>query len=186
MCMATSPSDSKPRVLVVATSLNPGSRSFLLAREAYALLQQREVDSELVDLRELDLPFADGVSDFGSRPGVARIKAAFKQASHIILAVPIYNGDVNAATRNLPNLGCDFAGRTVGFLCAAGGARSYMAIYSLANSLMFEYLAWIVPRHVYATKADFSAGRIASAEVLERIGRLLDSLLHGPGSRDLS
>ncbi|MCW8131222.1 MAG: NAD(P)H-dependent oxidoreductase [Planctomycetota bacterium] len=171
---------AEPRVLVVATSLNADSKSFLLAQAAYEHLRAREIDAELLSLRGLDLPFA-GEGDADERADVRTVKAAFARATHILLALPIYNGDVSAATRNLLNLGCNFHEKTVGFLCAAGGPRSYMAVVPLGNALMFDFRAWIVPSYVYAYGPDFDGARIANPEIEQRIARLVADLLsRGP------
>ena len=174
---ATPNDPQERRVLIVATSLNPGSKSSILARHAYEDARARGVEAEFVDLRKLALPFCTGTSQDDSFPDLERLKAAFKRSTHIVLAVPIYNGDVNAAARNLPNLGCDFSYKTVGFLAAAGGERSYMATFSFGNSLMFEFCTWIVPRHVYAVRSDFAEGEIQNPEIKERIERLIGDLI---------
>lgn len=165
------------RVLVVATSLNEGSKSQILASETYERLTRLGVESELIDLRTFDLPFVDGSGRADENPEVQRLKASFKRATHILLAVPVYNGDVSASTRNLLNLGCNFHEKTVGFLCAAGGEKSYMAVVPLGNSLMFEFCSWIVPRYVYAMPKDFENGRIANKDIEARIDRLIGDLL---------
>ncbi|MBI3829116.1 MAG: NAD(P)H-dependent oxidoreductase [Planctomycetes bacterium] len=165
------------RVLVVATSLNVGSKSQILAREAHERLQRAGVESELLDLRAFDLPFVDGSGRADENPEVQRLKTAFKRATHILLALPVYNGDVSATTRNLLNLGCNFHEKTVGFLCAAGGEKSYMAVVPLGNSLMFEFCSWIVPRYVFALPKDFENGEIANPDILSRIDRLIRDLL---------
>ena len=62
--------------------------------------------------------------------------------------------------------------KPVGFLCAAGGQRSYMSPIGLANSLMFDFRCHILPRYVYATKDDFTAGHEPSAELVGRVRQL--------------
>ncbi len=164
------------RVLIVGTSLNAGSKSWIMANAAGEQLRARGVAVELISLRDLKLPFA-GEAEGDRAADVAKIKAAFKRATHIVLAMPIYNGEVNAPARNLVNLGCDFRDKTVSFLCAAGGDRCYLGVYPLANSLMLEFECWIVPRHVYATGNDFAANAISNPDILKRIDAMLNALL---------
>ena len=65
----------------------------------------------------------------------------------IVVAVPIYVYDTNAAIKNFVDLsGRAWTDKPVGFLCAAGGPSSYMAILGLANSLMLDFRCLIVPR----------------------------------------
>lgn len=170
------------QVLVVATSLNAGSRSAVLAREAYGQLRAQGIAAELVDLRELDLPFATGGGEHDSHPGVVKIREAFKRATHILMAVPIYNGDVNSAARNLANLGCKFYRKTVGFLCASGGEKSFMAVYAFANSLMWEFSVWIAPDYVFATGSDFAGDTVSNPDLRARIGKLNEQVLTRGGA----
>ena len=51
---------SSLKFLVVNCSLNPASKSFRLARVATESLESMGAAVELVDLRELNLPFCDG------------------------------------------------------------------------------------------------------------------------------
>jgi FMN reductase len=65
----------------------------------------------------------------------------------------------------------------VGFLCAAGGASSYMSVMSLADSLMLDFRCLIIPRFVYATRNDFSDAKVPTEEVKGRIARLAQASL---------
>jgi FMN reductase len=169
-----------PHVLIIATSLNPESRSLILAEEAKSKFDEIGISCELVSLREIDLPFCDGTKNLRAHPGVQTLREKGDRATHFLFAVPIYNGDVNSAARNVVNLNMGFANKTIGFLCASGGDRSYMSVFSLGNSLMFEYECWIVPRFVYAVKRDFEGGRLANPDIVRRIDRLILQLLSRP------
>src|SRR5204863_3376940 len=96
-----------------------------------------------------------------------------KSADAILLAAPVYNYDVNAAAKNLVELtGSAWEGKTVGFLCAAGGHGSYMSVMSLANSLMLDFRCLIVPRFVYAVGSDFTGEAVSSPKIKERLSQL--------------
>ena len=57
----------------------------------------------------------------------------------------------------------------VGFLCAAGGASSYMSVMSLANSLMLDFRCLVIPRFVYVTGGEFREEELISEDAKERI-----------------
>ena len=134
--------------------------------------QSRGITAQLIDLRELPLPFCDGESAYGHQ-SVATLSRAIAAARVIIIATPIYNFDASAALKNLIELtGDSWEDKIVGFLCAAGGAMSYMSIMSFANSLMLDFRCLIIPRIVYATSEDFMDGDLSSALVRERVREL--------------
>ncbi len=150
-------------VTIVATSLDASSKSQLLARHAAKVLEERGVSHTLLDLR--DTP---------------ELAAPLKQATHVIFAVPVYNFDVNAAAKQvIEDHGGALEGKTVGFLCQAGGQRSYMSVLGFANSLMLDFRCWIVPRFVYATSNDFEEGEQLGETIRGRITELLDTLIQG-------
>jgi len=126
-------------------------------------------------LRDFPLPLCDGDAAYGD-PNVEILRAKIEAARVILLAVPIYNYDANAAVKNLVELtGGAWEDKIVGFACAAGGQSSYMSIIGLANSLMLDFRCIILPRFVYATGDDFEHGKIASAEIRKRVKQLADS-----------
>lgn len=167
------------RVAILATSLDTGSKSQILARYAATALSARGVETNLIDLRERPLPLA-GTADSWSDPAVARLIDAIDAATHLLFAVPIYNFDVNAAAKNVVEFlpARVLENKTVGFLCASGGPRSYMSVMGFANSLMLDFRCWIVPRFVYAVGSDFSGPDGGpNATITERIDGLLTDLL---------
>ena len=164
-------------IVVISCSLHPQSRSYVLARAAQDDLRNLGADVQLIDLREQELAFADGVNA-GNVPDAQAIAAAIREASAVLLAMPIYNWDVNAAAKNLLGVSSRAWNRkVVGFLCVAGGQPSYMSVMGLANSLMLDFRCIIVPRFVYATGGDFGDDRqptmfISSETIRERVTEL--------------
>ncbi len=165
----------KMNLAIVGTSLDPDSRSQLLARYAFKTAEKRKIPATLVDLREFNIPVCGPAAGW-ENADVERVRKVLKPASHILFAVAIYNFAVNAAAKNVVELlGSDvFEGKTIGFACAAGGRSSYMSVMSFANSLMLDFRCWIAPRFVFATGEDFEESGIKSVEVKKRVESLLD------------
>ena len=164
--------DAVPPVLVVSSSLNPASRSHLLAVAAAGALDGIGAPRDLLDLREWELPICDGKACY-EHPAIGPLTERVAGAAAILVASPVYNYDLNAAVKNFLELtGSAWEAKAVGFLCAAGGQRSYMSPIGLANSLMFDYRCHIIPRYVYATKEDFTVEREPSEELAGRIRQL--------------
>jgi len=158
--------------LVISGSLSPESRSRVLARTALQKLIDSGQETEWIDLQEWQLPQCDGGPCY-EHPQTIRMTEKIMQADGILLAAPVYNFDLNAAVKNLVELSTGDAWRdkVVGFLCAAGGRSSYMAVMGLANSLMLDFRAFVIPRFVYAVGEDFAA------VVQERVGELVEKLI---------
>jgi len=160
------------RYLVLSCSLNPESRSRILARIVYEHLAARPGGAEYVDLQDYDLPLSDGGACYG-HPDVKKLGAKVRNAKGIIVAAAIYNYDVNAAAKNFLELtGKAWEGKVVGFICAAGGHGSYMSVMPFANSLMLDYRCHIIPRFVYAAPAHIDEGTFGDEAVNRRIEEL--------------
>ena len=162
--------------LVISSSLNPESRSRLLAKFALKSLEETGVSTEWLDLADYSLPLCDGHSTYHDKQ-VVEVKAIIDKAQGIILAVPIYNFYSNAAAKNLIELvGSAWSNKIVGFLCAAGGKASYMSVMSLANSLMLDFRCLIIPRFAYATGDSFEDETVSDPKIKTRIEEMTKEL----------
>ncbi|MEC7641520.1 MAG: NADPH-dependent FMN reductase [Nitrospinota bacterium] len=163
--------------LIIATSLNPQSRSRIMAKEAQNALKEQDEDVVFVDLFKCPLPICDGQSVYET-PEVQNFSETVRNAQGILLAVPIYNYDANAAAKNLVELTGDaWKEKVVGFICAAGGNSSYMSVMGLANSLMLDFRCLILPRFVYATGKSFKEGALIDGEVKNRLAELAKGIV---------
>ena len=163
--------------LVISTSGNPDSNSRRMGRVALAHLRKQKVECDWIDIREMDLPLCDADKCYGM-PGSKKLAAAIEEAAGILVAAPVYNYDVAAAAKNMIELtGSAWENKIVGFLCAAGGAASYMSVMAYANSLMLDFRCVIIPRFVFATSDAFDGENITDKKVTERIENVADELV---------
>lgn len=160
-------------ILIVSCSLNPDSVSRALAGAADQFLSGLDnVSVALHDLREHPVPPCDGSTTYGHEHAAAASKAA-AAADAILFASPVYNYDVNAAAKAfIEHAGRACSDKVIGFLLAAGGQGSYMAVMPFANSMMLDFRCYVVPRFVYATGNAVRNGKVADNEVLARIEAL--------------
>jgi FMN reductase len=163
-------------VAIIATSLNPKSKSQILAGKLETYLKDQGVSVETVDLRKHDLPLA-GSPGCWEHPDLEHINGVIGRATHIVFAVPVYCYDVNAAAKNVIELmGRSFTEKVVGFICSAGGPGSYMSVMGMANHLMLDFRSVIVPRFFYTSGADWTEEGELNAELEDRIGMLYEDL----------
>ncbi len=161
------------KIVIVSSSLNPDSRSQLMARILQGLWSEESFEVELIDLREAELPLCDGGSAYG-HPEVARIQKIVESADGFVFATPIYNFSINAALKNyLELVGRSMEGKVGGFLCSAGGALSYMSTTGFMNSVMLDFRMIILPRVVYATGGDWNGDEL-NETVSERMKQFAD------------
>jgi len=166
-----------PKHLVISTSGNPDSNSRRMGRTAFAHMQKKKVDCDWIDLREMELPLCDADKCY-EMPASKELSAAIESAHGVLIAAPVYNYDVAAATKNMIELtGSAWEDKIVGFLCAAGGHASYMSVMAYANSLMLDFRCVIIPRFAFATSHAFNGEHIKDEKITERIKRVADELV---------
>jgi len=166
-----------PKYLVVSTSGNPDSNSRRMGRVAFAHLQKRKVDCAWMDISEMDLPMCDADKCYLNQ-SAQKLNKGVETADGILIAAPVYNYDLAAAAKNMIELtGSSWEEKVVGFLCAAGGNSSYMAVMAYANSLMLDFRTVIIPRFVYATGDAFKGDQIVDKKVVTRIEQAGDELV---------
>ena len=166
-----------PKYLVVSTSGNPDSNSRRMGRIAFDHLQKAKVNCEWLDISELGLPLCDADACY-TQPAAQKLNASIEAADAILVATPVYNYDVSAAAKNMVELtGSSWEDKVVGFLCAAGGANSYMSVMGFANSLMLDFRCVIIPRFVYATGDAFDGDKLKDKKVIKRIDELATELI---------
>lgn len=140
------------KAIVLSSSLNPGSKSRVMAWEAMEQLKAFGAEADFVDIQDFPLPLS-GAGRSWDDPNAKALTERIGRADAVVLALSIYSYDVTAAAKNLVELSAEsWGGKAVGFICAAGGMGSYTAVMSLANSLMLNHRCLILPRFVYATK----------------------------------
>ncbi len=164
-------------LIIISCSLNTESRSSAMAQLAYQQLKESEHDIEHIELVDWNLPFCNGGSCY-SNEQVIVLSQKIEKATGILMATPIYNYDVSAATKNILELtGKAWKEKIVGFMCAAGGSGSYMSVMPFANSLMLDFRCTIIPRFVFATSESISDEIIQDPEINKRLKELTDNFL---------
>ena len=162
------------KILIVSSSLNPDSKSRLLAQELEKQWKGAYFEVTLLDLREANLPMCDGGTAYGKESAI-RAKAMVEKADGIVFASPIYVYNVNAALKNFVELtGHSMKDKVAGFLCSAGGKLSYMSPMSFANSLMLDFRMFVLPRFVYVSAEDWDGDQL-SEDIVERIEKFATS-----------
>ena len=166
------------KTLIVSCSLHAASKSRQLASELESFWRSNDaIEVATLDLRSLGLPPCDGGPSY-AHPATEQLQSAFTEADAVVFAVPIYNYDINSAAKNAIELaGRQLTDKVAGFLCAAGGHRSYMSVMAAANSLMLDFRTIIIPRFVYAGGDDIPDGGELNDEIRKRVAQFGEEFL---------
>jgi len=163
--------------LIISTSLNPNSRTRVMAEYALKEFQNKDKEAELLDLFKIELPFCDGKKSYKD-PAVIDLTKTIAEAESLLIASPIYNYDLNAVAKNLLELtGSGWNEKVVGFICNAGGMGGYMSVMPFANSLMLDFRCKVIPRFVYSTSAAFKDRELNDVKIKNRLEELVNTII---------
>jgi FMN reductase len=176
------------KLVALGGSLRNNSLSTAALRTALGIAQRSGVvDTELCDLREMDLPLYLPEAPIESYPPIARAQitrlvAQYRRADAMLWATPTYHGTVSGAFKNaldyMELLGEEpepyLQGKAVGLISIADASP----LASMATCVT-ELRAWLAPTRLTLRAADFSdEPGLVSESAKRRLERLIFELLH--------
>ena len=143
---------SRPHVVAICGSLRDESHTRKALEHALGRAAETGGETELLDLREWDLPVYDAdASDAGDAEAFT---ARVREADAILLGTPVYHGSYATPLKNaLDYCGFDeFENKTVGLLAVAGGSFPITALEHL-RSVCRALNAWVLPHQAAIPRA---------------------------------
>ena len=164
---------SDTRVVGICGSLRDASVSRIALERALGEAEARGASTDLVDLRELDLPLFDPDGD--DPPDAIDLQDRVREADAVVLATPMYHGSYSSPLKTaLDYCGFDeFEEKTVGLLAVSGGSFPITALDHL-RAVLRALDAWVLPYQAAIPNASshVSGGEIAEAKLEDRVATL--------------
>ena len=162
----------------ICGSLRDDSVSRVALRVALDAAEQRGADTDLVDLRDLELPTFDPDED---DPGdAAELARRVRDADAVLLATPMYHGSYSSPLKAaLDYCGFDeFEEKTVGLLAVSGGSFPITALDHL-RSVLRALDAWVLPYQAAVPNASrhVEDGQFTDASLEDRVATLGDRVV---------
>src|ERR1039457_6864603 len=145
------------RIAGVCGSLRQGSYTKMALTIALkAAAGASSCETHLIDLREFNLPFADGSRDGANASAdVRRLRERIKNADGVIIGTPEYHGSFAGVLKNALDLTgfTEWEGKMIGLIGVAGGRMgAYQALHSLRD-IRRSLHAWVIPEQVSIPEA---------------------------------
>lgn len=141
-----------PKVVAICGSLRDESYTRLALEHVLDAAKDAGAETELIDLRRLDLPLFD--PDDRDRGDADQLRPVVRDADVVVMGTPVYHGMVSSALKNaFDYLGKDeFEGTTVGLLATAGGGSYAPTLEHLRTGIRTVH-GWTLPHEVGIRKA---------------------------------
>lgn len=167
--------------IVLLAGSNAGRKSRAVIDMTSELIDEydEDINIELYDLKEMDMPLADGKNylDYGGE--FTELLQSIMDADALLIATPIYNAGLPSALVNVIGALPDKAlqKKAVGITVTAGSNNHYLiAEYQLKP--MLTYLkAQLVPSYVFINERSFQGSEIIDGDVRFRLQDLLIDLI---------
>lgn len=144
--------DGPPHIAALCGSLRDGSYTRVALRHALAAAEENGATTDLIDLRDLDLPVFDPDAD--DPAAAADLQARLGRADSIVLGTPMYHGSYASPLKTaLDYCGFDeFENSTVGLLVVSGGSFPLTALEHL-RTVCRALNAWVLPHQAAIPRA---------------------------------
>lgn len=169
------------KIVGIAGSLRQESYSQLALQVAAQKLMALGAQVEVLDLRQMHLPFCDGGKEYPEYPDVQRLQTAFSQADAIVLVSPEYHGSISGVLKNALDLMSfdQLSGKVAGFISILGGQSNSNALNEMRIVLRWVH-AWSIPEQVaigQAWQAFNAEGKLVDEKLSQRLDQFTASLV---------
>ena len=136
---------------------------------------------EILDLRQMNLPFCNGEDEYPDYPDVEKLQNAVQQADGLILATPEYHGSLSGVLKNALDLMSfeHLSDKVVGVISVLGGQSNSNALNDLRVILRWVH-SWVIPDQIaigQAWKAFGPDGKLLDEKLSDRLDKFAQSLV---------
>ncbi|BAZ03782.1 NADPH-dependent FMN reductase [Calothrix sp. NIES-3974] len=169
------------KIVGIAGSLRTDSYSQVALRLAAQRVSALGAEVEILDLREMNLPFCDGGDEYPDYPDVEKLRKAFHDADGLILVTPEYHGSISGVLKNALDLMSfdQLAGKVAGMISILGGQSNSNALNDLRVIMRWVH-SWVIPEQIaigQAWKAFDQDGKLLDEKLSQRFDQFAQSLV---------
>lgn len=166
------------KIAAIGGSLRAEGWTYAILKLALEHLQNKGIDTKLLDLRELNLPFCHGGDDYLSTPVVEQFRNEVQSSHGVLLVTPEYHGSMSGVLKNALDLieNRHIEGKVIALIAVTGGAHSTNALNTLR--LICRHLhAWVLPEQLVIADvagAFDSEGNLINKRLIEKLENLME------------
>jgi FMN reductase len=149
------------KLIAIVGSVTPPGRLLKATRWLLDSTRARQqLDTELLNLADKRIAFADGRSPEEYQDDTAAVVRAVHSAGAVIIASPVYRGSITGALKNLlDHLPVEaLAAKPVGIIAMGATTHHFLGVDWHLRDILTWFGALVVPTSVYLSSADFVEG----------------------------
>lgn len=133
----------------IGGSLRANSYTHMALGIAAQRVEALGADVEILDVRQMNLPFCNGGEEYPDYPDVQRLRDVVSRADGLILATPEYHGGVSGVLKNALDLMSftELSDKVTGLISVLGGQPNSNALNELRLIMRWVH-GWVIPEQV--------------------------------------
>lgn len=169
------------KIVGIIGSLRPDSYSAKALTQVIEMVKAQGAETEILDLRSLNLPFCNGGDEYPDYPDVEKLRNTVKSAHGLILATPEYHGSLSGVMKNALDLMSfeHLSDKVTGLISVLGGQSNSNALNDLRVIIRWVH-GFVIPEQVaigQAWKAFDQEGKLVDEKLKERCEQFANSLV---------
>jgi len=169
------------KIVGIGGSLRSASYSMMALALAAERVRTLGAEVQILDLREMTLPFCDGGKDYADFPDVSALRKTVTEADGLILATPEYHGSVSGVLKNALDLMgfTELGGKVTGLISVLGGQPNSNALNEMRLIMRWVH-AWVIPEQIaigQAWRAFDEESKLIDEKLAERLDEFAKSLV---------
>jgi FMN reductase len=169
------------KIVGIGGSLRPKASSYQALAVAIQRVQALGASTEILDLRQMQLPFCTGDDEYPGYPDVVRLRETVQEADGLILATPEYHGSISGVMKNALDLMSfdHLSGKVTGLISVLGGPSNSNALNDLRVILRWVH-GWVIPEQIaigQSWKAFGEDGKLLDEKLSKRFDQFAESLV---------
>ncbi len=169
------------KIVGIGGSLRPGSYTQLGLQVAAQRVAALGTEVEILDLRQMQLPFCTGAKEYPGYPDVQRLRDTVGNSDGLILATPEYHGGVSGVIKNTLDLMSfeQLSGKVTGLVSILGGQSNSNALNDLRIIMRWVH-GWVIPEQIaigQAYTAFSPEGKLLDEKLSQRFDQFAQSLV---------
>ncbi|MGB7248972.1 MAG: NADPH-dependent FMN reductase [Phormidesmis sp.] len=169
------------KIVGIGGSLRTDSYSMQALHLAAERARALGAEVQVLDLKEMNLPFCDGGSDYPDYPDVAAMRTAVTGSDALIIATPEYHGSISGVIKNALDLMSfdQLSDKVTGMISVLGGQPNSNALNDMRVIMRWVH-AWVIPEQIaigQAWKAFDKEGHLVDEKLSQRFDAFAESLV---------
>jgi FMN reductase len=169
------------KIVGIGGSLRSNSYTQIALQLAAQRVEALGAEVEILDLRQLQLPFCNGGKEYPDFPDVQRLRETVTNADGLILATPEYHGGVSGVLKNALDLLSfdELSDKVTGLISVLGGQSNSNALNELRLIIRWVH-GWVIPEQIAIGQvwgAFSPEGKLIDEKLSQRFDEFAQSLV---------